>query len=146
MARETAQAIYAPSEVMRALHRNGVKLTHLQRDALRIALAPRRGPRAMTGAQRYGLYGAMAILRRSFPTAQAVKLALRDETYAAQVMADAALIETRKRATIGARGSHLGGRSDACAPTKPTLSARVKRASRWVPMPLARALQMWARI
>lgn len=83
-------------------------LTHLQADAVRVALSVNR-TRPMTNNQRQTYWAATAILRKRFHTADAVRCAIRPIEYSAGILANAAIKAERERASVATHGSHLGG-------------------------------------
>lgn len=78
-------------------------LTYLQTDAVRIAVSEVRA--AMPGRVRVAFHAACKILRRRFLTADAVRCAVRPDTFAADLLASAAIHHERRRADVTSRGN-----------------------------------------
>lgn len=78
-------------------------LTYLQTDAVRIAVSEVRA--AMPGKTRVGFHAACKILRKRFHTAESVRLAVRPDLYAAELLADRAIHYEQRTAAITSRGS-----------------------------------------
>jgi hypothetical protein len=104
----------SPRAIIGRLAKSGVRLSPLQTDAIVLATcadreAERASVRWPANSIYTGTHSAVAILRRAFPSATAVRLACRDETYAAQLLVDAAISKMRERASVATHGSHLCG-------------------------------------
>lgn len=93
--------------------------------------------RPLTSTERVQWMNARRAILKRYPDALALMLAVRPETYAAEILTDAAIRAERRRAEIGSRGSHLAGASL-------TMALQLRPILRRTDQRLSRADRIWS--